>query len=478
MQDNTRLWNEILEEMKKTMSSTSISLWFKELDFALLTETTAVFLARNDFKRGIVEQHHKRTLEEFLADALGYRVEVVILSGTRETADLTPYMPLPAEPEPAPEAEDSADRPEGSPDEPDYYATQTSDVTAPDRYRPRKEYTFDNFLVGSSNKFAHAAALAVANGFSASIREYNPLFIYGGAGLGKTHLLYAITNRVLEQDPNAKIVYAKGDEFTNQMVASISANKTAEFRAKFRSADMLLIDDIQFIAGKVGTQEEFFHTFDALYDADKQIVLTSDRPPHEIKTLTDRLLSRFEWGAIADIQPPNYELRCAIIRKKAEMLGYDTPDDVLDFLAENLTDNVRQLEGALKRVMAHSYLTGEAVTVENAREWVSDMVSGVPEVEVTVDRIISVVAQRYGISSRDLLGRKKSADIAEARHKAVYLVKTLTGMSNKAIGREVFNRDHTTIYNSLNNVEFEMKNDAAYEQEIKTLIDEVVGRKR
>ena len=476
MQDFTKLWERALDSLTGEVSSAAMSLWFRELDPVLLTDTAAVLLARSEFKRGIVETTYKSIIEKAICGALGRRVEIVILAGTRDTVDLSPYVPYDANAA----SDDAEDGVEGDVevegDEPDYYATR--DVTAADRYRPRKEYTFDNFLVGSSNKFAHAAALAVANGYSASIREYNPLFIYGGAGLGKTHLLYAITNRVLEQDPDAKIVYAKGNEFTNQMVASISANKTAEFRDKFRTADILLIDDIQFIAGREGTQEEFFHTFDALYEADKQIVLTSDRPPHEIQRLTDRLLSRFEWGAIADIQPPNYELRRAIIRSKAENLGYDTPDDVLEFLAENLTDNVRQLEGALKRVMAHSYLTGEAVTVDNARRWVSDMVSGVPQTEVTVDRIISVVAQRYGVSQSDILGRKKTAEIAEARHKAVYLVKALTGMSNKSIGREVFNRDHTTIYNSLNNVEFEMKNDAAYEQEIKDLIDEIVGRKR
>ena len=319
------------------------------------------------------------------------------------------------------------------------------------------EYTFDNFIVGNSNRFAHAAATAVA---AAPAMNYNPLFIYGPSGLGKTHLLYAITNEVKKKKTNAEVIYIKGEDFTNQLIEALASQKTAEFRNKYRSCDMLLIDDIQFIAGKVSTQEEFFHTFNALYEEHKQIILTSDRPPREIKTLEDRLKTRFEWGLIADIQPPDLELRIAIIKKKAEQVNIVIPDDVLNFLAENLRSNIRQIEGAIKKLGALAFLNGREISMELARSCISELLGGEEPVSVTVDKIFAAVYRKYGISKEDLLGKKRTKEIAQARHVSIYLIKKITEMSYPNIGK-IFGRDHTTALSSCDVIEKKLRTDAA-----------------
>ena len=470
--DYTELWKTILDELKKHVSSSSISLWFSDLRLALVTEKEAIFIARTEFKRDTIIKMHLATMERDVEEVLGYPLKVVILSDENGPVDLSAYERRDTFLKKALGGDEESKAPAPEDGEPDYYATSGEDTLDPDRYHPREGFTFDNFMVGSSNKFAHAAALAVANGVGDEVSQYNPLFIHGPSGLGKTHLLYAITNRVLERKPNTRIIYAKGEEFTNQMVDSIQKRTTDQFRAKFRGVDMLLIDDIQFIAGREGTQEEFFHVFDALYEDGKQIVVASDRPPRDIKLLSDRLVNRFEWGMIADIQPPNFELRCAIARKKAQLMDVEIPDEVITFLCENLTDNVRQLEGALKKTVAYSKLEQQPITVDNVRTWLGDMI-GTPVTGVPVDKIISVVAQRYGVTKEDIKSRKKTTDIAAARHKCVYLIHKLSGMSANQIGRKVFSRDHSTIIYSLRSVEFEIENDAAYESEIRDLIEEI-----
>ena len=476
MQNYTEIWNSILAEMRGHLSTSSMNLWFNDLKLVFLSDTTAVIAAKKDFKRDIIVKNHKHTLEHYIMEVLGYDGNAVVLSEEHGPVDLTPYEEREAFIRTAIRGEDPAGeekKPDG--DDPDYYASPKEDVLDPAGYRPNRRYTFDNFLVGSSNKFAHAAALAVANNVAEadSADEYNPLFIYGASGLGKTHLLYAITNRVLDLNPTAKIVYAKGDDFLNLLVKAISTRSGAAFRERFREVDLLLIDDIQFIAGKEGAQEEFFNTFNALYDDGKQIIVTSDRPPREIKRLEDRLLTRFEWGVQADIQKPNYELRCAIARKKAQMMDFDCPDDVIAMICESLTDNVRQLEGALRNLYMRSKLENVAVTVENAREWLSDMLIPEQNRNITPEQVIRTVSQRYGIPVSDIKSRKRSADIAAARHKCVYLINKLTGMSPSRIGDSVFSRDHTTMANSIRNIEFEIENDAAFEDEIHRLIEDI-----
>ena len=314
-------------------------------------------------------------------------------------------------------------------------------------------YTFDNFIVGESNKFAHAACLRVAQ---EPFTAYNPLFIYGSSGLGKTHLLFAITNEIKKQDPDVHIVYMKGEDFINEVISNIRTGTMSTFRSRCCSADVLLIDDIQFIAGKTSTQEEFFHTFTTLYENQKQIILTSDRPPKEINPLEERLLSRFEWGLIADIQPPSEELRNAIIRQKAESLGITIPDDALTFLTNRLQRNIRQIEGAIKKIEAISSLSGAPITLDMCRRAVADIVSGVEPSPVTVDRIFQIVGNYYGVTTEDIKGKKRDASVAQARHISIYLIRNNTNLSLKDIGKHVL-RDHSTVISSIRLISEEEK---------------------
>lgn len=334
------------------------------------------------------------------------------------------------------------------------------------------EYTFDNFIVGNSNKFAHAACWAVAD---RPTMDYNPLFIYGPSGLGKTHLLYAITNEIKKKKPDVKIIYIKGEDFTNQLIESLKQSAMPLFRNKYRSCDVLLIDDIQFIAGKVSTQEEFFHTFNALFEDRKQIILTSDRPPRDIKTLEERLKTRFEWGLIADIQPPDLELRIAIFKKKAEQANVKIPDDVLVFLAENLRSNIRQIEGAIKKLRAHSFVSGREITMELAKSCISELLGGAEPTSVTVEKVFSAVYRKYNIKKEDIIGSRRTKEVAAARHIAIYLVRTITEMSLPNIGK-IFNRDHSTVMSSIEAAEKRLRLDPILEIEIKEMIKEITDQ--
>lgn len=331
------------------------------------------------------------------------------------------------------------------------------------------EYTFDTFIVGSSNKFAHAACLAVATNPS---RAYNPLFLYGNSGLGKTHLLYAIGNEIKKNDPSKVICYIKGDDFTNELIESLRMAKMADFRLKYRHADILLVDDVQFIGGKESTQEEFFHTFNALHDAHKQIVLTSDRPPKEIKTLDDRLRSRFEQDLIADIQPPDMETRIAIIKRKAELLDLELSNDVCEYIASKIKANIRQLEGTVKKLKAKSYLNNrEKITISSVQEVIADILNNDVPPEVTVERIIDEVARTYGVSADEIRSNKnRSATISNARKIAIYCTRELTTLSMVAIGEEFGNRHYTTIIYTIKTVQDKMNSD----RKVKELVEDTI----
>ena len=335
------------------------------------------------------------------------------------------------------------------------------------------EYTFDNFIVGNSNKFAHAACWAVAD--KPNNADYNPLFIYGPSGLGKTHLLYAITNEIKKKNPNANIIYIKSEDFTNQLIESIKQGAMPLFKNKYRSCDALLIDDIQFIADKVSTQEEFFHTFNALFEDRKQIILTSDRPPREIKALEERLKTRFEWGLIADIQPPDLELRIAIFKKKAEQANVNIPDDVLLFLAENLRSNIRQIEGAIKKFRARSFIEGKNIDMEFAKGCISELLGGAEPTSVTIEKIFSAVFRKYNIKKEDIIGARRTKEVAAARHITIYLIRTITEMSLQNIGK-IFNRDHSTVLSSIEAAEKKLRLDPMLEIEVKDMIKEVTDK--
>ena len=335
------------------------------------------------------------------------------------------------------------------------------------------EFTFDTFIVGSSNKFAHAASLAVATNPG---KAYNPLFIYGNSGLGKTHLLHAIKNEISKATPEKNIVYVKGEDFTNELIEAIRLNTTNDFRQKYRKSDILLVDDIQFIGGKESTQEEFFHTFNTLHEANSQIVLTSDRPPKDIKTLEDRLRSRFEWGLIADIQPPDFETRIAIIKRKAELLEMNLPDDVTEYIATRLKTNIRQLEGVVKKLKAKNQLYGEKITINVAQKTISDILNNDQPPPLTVEKIIDEVARTYGVSSSDIRSSKRNSNISNARQIAIYSVREITNLSMKSIGEEFGGRDHSTIVYAINQIEKNMNKDPKLKSTVEDIIKNIRDR--
>ena len=328
-------------------------------------------------------------------------------------------------------------------------------------------YTFDTFVVGKNNNLAHAASLAVAESPG---EIYNPLFIYGGVGLGKTHLMHSVAHFVLKNNPNAKILYVTSEKFTNELIDAIRNKNnvsTTEFREKYRNNDVLLIDDIQFIIGKESTQEEFFHTFNALYEAKKQIIISSDRPPREIETLEDRLRSRFEWGLTVDIQPPDYETRMAILRKKEELEGYNIDNEVIKYIASNVKSNIRELEGALTKIVALSKLNNREINIELAEEALKDLISPNAAREITPQLIINVVSEHFGINSLDIIGQKRSKELVFPRQIVMYLCGEMTTESLQNIGKALGGRDHTTIIHGTKKIATEIKND----ENLKNTID-------
>ena len=462
----TELWNSVKESFSDTLTRETINLWFGNIrledydsDSGKLTMTTD-----SQFKYDIITKKYLPTIEKQFSDLLGFEIKVDLKCRKKENTDTLedPAAKTPEDPNEGTEQPYTK-----APDNP--LAKTPEDPYGGTRPPFNFDYTFENFIVGSSNKFAHAACLAVAEN---PATNYNPLFIYGPSGIGKTHLLYAITNKINNNKPDVKIIFITGEDFTNQFIEAMSMNKTQEFRNKYRQCDILLIDDIHFIAGKVSTQEEFFNTFNALYEDRKQIILTSDRPPREMKTLEERLKTRFEWGLLADIQPPDLELRIAIIKKKAEQIGIILSEEVLTFLAENLRSNVRQIEGAIKKLGAKYFVEGNDITIESAKACVADLLDGQIPTEVTVSKIFGELYDRYGVTKEELTGLKRSKEIVNVRHIAVYLIRKNTDMSQNSIAK-IFNRDHTTVIASLEKVEKQMKNDSSYKAEINRLIKDI-----
>ena len=464
------IWNMVKESFREDLSQTSIELWFGEIsvvsfqdsaDQGTGAEYTITLGIPSAFKFDIVKSKYLSSIEEKFCKLLGFDVKVnLTFTGSAEDVEVIRSKVIGVFP-PTPKLKK----------EPKNQINTLTDYNF--------EYTFENFIVGSTNKFAHAACYAVANrpanyesDTRHSLSTYNPLFIYGNSGLGKTHLMHATINRMKENNPDIKIIYTRGEDFTNQMIACLANKTMAEFHEKYRNCDVLLIDDIQFIAGKTSTQEEFFHTFNALYDGKKQIILTSDRPPRDIKTLEDRLTSRFEWGLLADIEPPDLELRIAIIKKKAEQVNITIPDDVLTFLGENLRSNIRQIEGAIKKLGALSFLSGKEINMELAQECISELLGGAEPVSVTVDKIFNAVFNKYGISKESLTGNKRNKDIAYTRHITIYLIREMTEMSFPSIAK-IFERDHSTIISSHRLIEAKALEDPAFLAELNEIKKEI-----
>lgn len=432
------VWNSVMQLLGMKLTQTAISTWFDDCQAVDLLDDKLVIYTPSAFKRDIIENRFSKMLSDALMDIFSCQFEIMVLCGDEMEAYLK--------------------------------RSPSKDTASNDG----EYFTFDRFVVGSSNKFAHAAAMAVAE---EETKSFNPLFIYGESGLGKTHLLYAIRNTIKKKHPTYHIVYVKGDDFTNELIAAIQAGRSIEFRDKYRKADLFLMDDIQFIAGKTSTQEEFFHTFNTLYEANKQIVFTSDRPPNEITLLTDRLKTRFESGLLADIQPPDFETRMAIIKNKAFDLKLSLSDEVVTYIANNLTSNVRQIEGAVKKIMAYHDLIHDDINVTSVSRIIKDMFKENAEFIPTADVIIEETAKYFSLTSEELKSQRRSRNMALARQTAMFLIRKLTNLSLKDIGNFFDGRDHTTVLTSIKRIEDKTKNEPQFNQTIKDITANINSHK-
>ena len=431
MYSSDYVWAKVLSYLEDQLTTITISAYFDDAKVIELTEDKLILYSPSEFRRSTIVRRYTNYIQDALKEIFDSDAKLVVYGDE----ELSSYK----------------------------NKSQNKIATSMD-FNP--QFSFDNFVVGPSNRFAHGAAMAVTNNPG---QVYNPLFIYGPPGIGKTHLLYAIANGIRKNDPDINIVYIKGDQFTNELISAIGSGKNIEFRTKYREADLFLIDDIQFIAGKESTQEEFFHTFNALYEEHKQIVMTSDRKPSDMPTLEDRLRTRFEWGLLASIEAPDYETRMAIIKKKANSLGLELGDDVCDYIAVNVTNNVRQIEGTVKKIMAYRDLNNMPLDLPNISRAINDMFKSEGNALPTASLIISQVCKYYSVDESVLRGTLKNKGTAEARQVAIYLIRKLTNLSTPDIGKEL-SKDHSTVLYSINKVDKALQNgDTALQNHIRDI---------
>lgn len=437
------IWEKTLNIIKDEMTEVSFNTWIKSITPIGIIDNTIKFGVPNDFTKDILESRYKDLIMNGvkIITSKGYGIEFNIM-----TEEAVTHVK----------------------DEDHHIITSSTNDEMTAVLNPK--YTFNSFVIGNSNRFAHAACLAVAE---SPAKAYNPLFIYGGVGLGKTHLMHAIGHYILKNNNKARVAYVSSEKFTNELINSIKDDKNVEFRDKYRNVDILLIDDIQFIAGKERTQEEFFHTFNALYEANKQIILSSDRPPKEIPTLEDRLRSRFEWGLIADIQAPDFETRIAILRKKADVEKLEVPNEVLVYIATTIKSNIRELEGALIRIVAFSSLTNKQITVDLATEALKDIISNRAAKQVTIELIQEIVANYFNLKVEDFKSSRRTKNITYPRQIAMYLSRKLTDMSLPKIGEEFGGRDHTTVIHAYEKISDMINNDDNLRSTIEILTKKV-----
>lgn len=446
----------VKECCREELNEIAYKCWISPIEPYRMDDNTAILLVKESYSKQIIEKQYIARLKEAFTKVFGFEVNVKIICENDITPDLDLLNDIKNSPNDGPSLDNYLKQPENLEELKKTYE------------QANYEFTFDTFIVGSSNEFAYAACKAVAQ--NQNNRLYNPLFIYGPSGLGKTHLLMAISQELRNHNPNINILYVSGETFTNEFLNAIEKKTTREFQQKYRNPDILLVDDIQFIAGKERTQEEFFYTFNELHTLGKQIILTSDRPPKDIKTLEERLRTRFEWGLLVDVSPPDFETRVAIIRRKAELLNIDIPDDVTEYISLRLKDNIRQLEGAVKKIKAFKLFTGSPPSIAVAQNVIRDILNDNRPVPVTVERIIDEVAKTYNVSAEDVRSKKRAAPISAARQAAVYCVREITQMSLEAIGKEFGGRDHTTIGYAIEQVEKSIAGD----ERTKEIIDDII----
>ena len=452
------IWELVKQSLRAGCAETVFDLWYGCLTLHGFNaeKNEVIFAVDSEFKYKELPKRHQGIIEEHFAKVVGMEMKVsFVFTGTPvdKEAIIRRFTVKPKEERTA-------------------FPQQTPAERMSAEEAQRAKYTFENFIEGDSNRFARAVCMQVA---ANPYTVYNPLFLYGPSGVGKTHLMSAVINEIKRTKPETRVLYTKGDDFINYMVECIKNNDMVSFRNRYRNCDVLLIDDIQFIAGKVATQNETFHTFQALFDEGKQIILASDRPPKDINPLEERLRSRFEQGLLADINPPDLELRVAIIKKRAEDIGIFVPNDVLSFLAENLRSNIRQIEGAIKKLAAKSLVDGRQISMELARDCIGDLLGDTEPIEVTIDKIFGVVYQKYGISKEEILGKKRNKEIVQARQVAITLVHHITEISTKRIGK-IFSLDHSTVIYAMDVVKNRLITDPLFAADFEGLKKEVQGR--
>jgi len=433
------IWKSIINTLQSRLNNPSVETWLKSMKPVSIIDDSLIIEVPDKFSRDWLDDRYGPVIKSILYDIFEeeMNVEFVLnddLKGKFSNKNKRPNYPL-------------------------------SDL----KYHLNTKYTFDTFVVGNSNRFAHAASLAVADSPS---KSYNPLFIYGGVGLGKTHLMHAIGNHILK-GKHFNVLYISSEKFTNELINSIRDDKTLEFRNKYRSVDILLIDDIQFLAGKERTQEEFFHTFNTLYEANKQIIISSDRPPKDIPTLEDRLRSRFEWGLITDIQTPDFETRIAILRKKAQLESLDVPDEILTYIADKIHSNIRELEGALIRIIAFASFNQHEINISMAETVLKDILPETRPRQITVELIQQVVSNFYNLKTEELKAKKRTRSVSFPRQISMYLTREMTDLSLPKIGEMYGGRDHTTVIHAIDRITVGMKADPSLQTTIKELINTI-----
>ncbi|HHV15378.1 MAG TPA: chromosomal replication initiator protein DnaA [Gelria sp.] len=421
------IWNQVLQSIAEEIDASSFDIWFSMVNFETAHDNKLYISVPNSLTKEWIESRYLDSLQNKLRSLTNQEMELILSTESQFEKDGM-FFGL------------------------------------------NHKYTFDTFVVGNSNRFAHAACYAVGE---APSKAYNPLFIYGGVGLGKTHLMQAIGHHILRKKRGYTVVYVSSEQFTNELIGSIKDDNMAGFRNKYRGVDVLLVDDIQFLAGKERTQEEFFHTFNTLYESDKQVVISSDRAPRNIPTLEDRLRSRFEWGLITDIQPPDLETRIAILRKKAQLENYNVPYDILDYIANYIDSNIRELEGALVRLVAFSTITNKPLNMATAIEALKDILPPPQPKKITIESIQNTVSKYYGVEKSELLSKKRNKHIVYPRQIAMYLCRRLTEASFPQIGEQFGGRDHTTVMHANEKIERNVESDGQLAAEIKDLCEKI-----